>query len=250
MTLYAHFRTPREVCYAVKSAGEAEFGRLTPRPWNKFEPDTTAWWLVPSSDWPAYRHGKFHFNWVDQEKSSIFLGIHIEKGLDPSVSAVYSSPKGLRHIMYDDWTWFQLVRDMEDGQMAQKVIGFAGRLPIPLELKIEGGYVQDPSHFDPYAPQFKWHQYLFEWAAASSRFVCRTEESFAQAFEALSRLKTIEDLASILLAFTSNAWLWVDFFLGIRFQIHDADSPEPPICAWNASDFWANVLGHLSPWLI
>ena len=250
MTLYAHLRTPRETCYAIERVAETKFGKLTPRPWDIYEPDTTSWWLVPSSDWPAYKYGKFHFDWGEDERDSIFLGLYIEKGLDPSVSSVYSCPKGLRHIMHNDWTWFRLIRDLENGQIPQKVKSFASDLPTPLELIVDGGYVQDPCDFDPYAPQLQWHQYLFEWDTISSRFVLKSQQSPAEVFGALSQLRTLDDLPSILKAFTSNAWLWVDFFMGIRFQILDADLSKEATPVWGASDFWANFLCHLSPWLI
>ena len=250
MTLYANFRTPRETCYAIEKVSEAEFDELVPRPWNMYEPDTTSWWLVPSSDWPAYKHGKFHFDWGDEERSSIFLGLYIEKGLDPSVSSVYSCPKGLRYIMHNDWTWFRLIRDLENGEIPRKVRSFAGDLPTPLELIVDGGYVQDPCKFERYAPQFDWYQYLFAWDVASSQFTLQSSRPLAEVFGSLSQLRTFDDLPSVLKSLTSNAWLWVDFFLGIRFQIRGTDTSDESISVWSAADFWTNFLCHLSPWLI
>jgi len=71
-----------------------------------------------------------------------------------------------------------------------------------------------------------------------------------EVFEALSQLRTLDDLLSVLRNLTPNAWLWVDFFMGIRFQIQHTDEPGEPISVWSASDFWGNFLCHLSPWLI
>jgi len=32
--------------------------RFCLRPYNRFEPAYTVWWLEPSNDWPAYHHSK------------------------------------------------------------------------------------------------------------------------------------------------------------------------------------------------
>jgi len=45
----------QEMLKAIKNRGYEGF---TARPWNYFKPDTTIWWLVPSTDWPSYKHGK------------------------------------------------------------------------------------------------------------------------------------------------------------------------------------------------
>ena len=31
---------------------------FTARPWNYFKPESTLWWLVPSTEWPSYKYGK------------------------------------------------------------------------------------------------------------------------------------------------------------------------------------------------
>ena len=41
MPLHSNYCTPREICYAIQSVAKPEFGKLTARPWNMYEPDTT-----------------------------------------------------------------------------------------------------------------------------------------------------------------------------------------------------------------
>jgi len=62
MTTRLAYNSPRQTCYAVKETAQGQFEKLVARPWNIYEPDTTMWWLVPSNDWPAYKHGKLYFN--------------------------------------------------------------------------------------------------------------------------------------------------------------------------------------------
>lgn len=35
---------------------------MTPRPFNRYEPGQTIWWLVPTKEWPAFKFGKYFFD--------------------------------------------------------------------------------------------------------------------------------------------------------------------------------------------
>lgn len=97
---------------------------LTPRPWQLYEPKNTLWWLVPSTEWPAYRHGKFVFSLAKDdprkallglndsliEVDKIFAGLNIEKGygrvaaeVDPAIR------RKSTQIIDNNWVWFALV---------------------------------------------------------------------------------------------------------------------------------------------
>jgi hypothetical protein len=65
--------TARDLAYAVKAQHRPE---LTPRPWQHQAPDDTLWWLVPSSDWPAYRHGKFVFSLAKDGPRKALIGFN------------------------------------------------------------------------------------------------------------------------------------------------------------------------------
>lgn len=75
---------------------------LTARPWNRFEPLNTEWWLIPSTEWPAYRHGKFFFKTRNKDRD-LYCGLFVEKGLDPSIAVAF--PTGKRLVMDNTWTW-------------------------------------------------------------------------------------------------------------------------------------------------
>lgn len=250
MVFYTRFRTPREVCYAIQKVIGAEFDKLTARPWNMYDPDATSWWLVPSNDWPAYKHGKFYFDWAENGKNSILLGLYIEKGLGPIVAKAYSCPKGLRLIMHRDWTWFGLIRDLENGLLPHKVKEVAITFPTSFELVIDGGYIQNPCDFDLYGLRPQWSKYFYEWDTSSGQFVLKTQESTLESLRILTKLKTFDDLSSILQDFASEPWLWVDFFIGIRFQILSNAVPEESIQVWDAFDFWDKFLRHFTHWMV
>ena len=152
--------------------------------------------------------------------------------------------------MDHDWTWYRLIRDWENSQIPKKIVHLAKELPIPVELRIDGGYVQDPDNFDSNAPGFKWDAYHFYLDAQTKALNLRWSKTEAELLTSLSELKTLDELPSILREFNSSGWMWVNFHLGIRFQIRDKNSTEQETVIWNASDLWENFFQHLSPWLI
>src|SRR5260370_40373690 len=139
-------------------------------PWKMNEPETSLWWLVPSSESPAYKYGKLFFDWAGSERKRMWVGFHSEKGLDTSISSVYKSAKGSRLIMHDDRQWFDMFRRLADGQFANVVRNISSQLSVPLQLRILGGYVEDPTDFDPYASLLKRDEYVLQWNPLSSTF--------------------------------------------------------------------------------
>ena len=114
--------TPRELAYAINS--QFRLG-LSPRPWQIQAPADTLWWLVPSTEWPAYRHGKFVFSSAKDsprralvglddsliEADKIFAGVNIEKGYGRV--AIHVDPTLRRRpaqIIDPEWLWFTLVQ--------------------------------------------------------------------------------------------------------------------------------------------
>jgi len=60
------------------------------RPWNPYEPAHTEWFLVPSTEWPAYRFGKLYIDRSgDAEQMS--CGFYIERGLGPQLAGLVKS---------------------------------------------------------------------------------------------------------------------------------------------------------------
>jgi len=49
------FMNAKTLCHAVQGIANMD---LTPRPFNRFDPDVSLWWLVPSTEWPAFKYGK------------------------------------------------------------------------------------------------------------------------------------------------------------------------------------------------
>jgi hypothetical protein len=88
----------------LASAVQEVVAGLTPRPWNRFDPDETLWWLVPSTEWPAYHHGKLVFSNERAPAGEIFAGLNVEKGFGEIAARAY--PKTQRtQLLGHGWAW-------------------------------------------------------------------------------------------------------------------------------------------------
>jgi hypothetical protein len=99
---------------------------LTPRPWQHQAPDDTLWWLVPSADWPAYRHGKLVFSLAKDgprrallglndraiETDKVFAGLNVEKGYGREAAEVDPVLRRKTDQILDrGWLWNELIED-------------------------------------------------------------------------------------------------------------------------------------------
>lgn len=214
--MYTTASTPRELCYSIKSACDDRIDGLVARPWNRFDPDESAWWLVPSSDWPAFQYGKLYFNWRSLDRSSMVCGLHIEKGLDPSIAGAYRTKKGSRYILNDTWIWNSFLKDLDSGQVSGALVSLWGAGVESLEIRIEGGYVPDPGSFDPYAGEFNQSKakYVFEISGGTpSKWSLTSAEDPDHRMHAIQKMTDFHSARAALAKVSEDRWLWIDFFL-------------------------------------
>jgi len=103
--------TPRFICEKVSSLSDI---KLIKRPWDRFRPDISPWWLVPSTDILYYKYAKFYFNWGKNKQEVINCGLYVEKGLGESLTPVYSSKQARNLIMNKDWDWHKIVEAINE----------------------------------------------------------------------------------------------------------------------------------------
>jgi hypothetical protein len=120
-------KTASQLAHAINH--ELTLG-LTPLPWNLYAPEDSLWWLAPSTENPAYRHGKYVFasprDWKGfrllkrglLEDQELFAGFGVEKGYGKN--AVVANP-ALKHrpqqIMpkrdsphEPKWAWYDVIQ--------------------------------------------------------------------------------------------------------------------------------------------
>jgi len=219
---------------------------LTARPWNRFEPINTEWWLIPSTAWPAYRHGKFFFR-AQNDNRDLYCGLFVEKGLDPSVAVAF--PTGKRLVMDSGWTWHRLLAEIESGSLERTIQEIVERSGRSLLLDIDGGFVEDPSSYDPDAPPMDWNRIVFESDSTGLRYV--SSKFKGDQFTHLAECGGLSELARAIHRIPHLEWTWIDFHVGLGLDLAPLEhDPQYASGSWDASEMWERCLSPWRPWVI
>lgn len=109
---------------------------LTARPFNRFEPADSIWWLVPSAEWPAFQYSKIFVNPLSAT-NKYEVGLYLEKGHGVDVLLVNGDTPGNRtQVMDTSWAWEKITRNnIDDCCEIAKNIENAGLQPkVRLEI--------------------------------------------------------------------------------------------------------------------
>ena len=218
---------------------------LTLRPYNRFEPVNTDWWLIPSTDWPAYSYGKFFFSTSNKERA-LCCGFYVEKGLDPAVAAAF--PTGRQLVMDSLWSWHTVLKGMKLGPIGDTVAEVWQRSGRPAEVMIDGGFVDDPGTYDPYAPPMGWSHVAFE---SRGGVLEPTEPKVdGDPLAHFHDCRSLAELADAVRQVPQIEWTWMNLHFGQRFELAPlAPGDEPARNGWQAEDLWHKVLEPFAPWL-
>jgi hypothetical protein len=230
--------TPRQLCESVSKLIKNEY-KLAKRPWDRFRPDKTSWWLVPSSKLPHYKYGKYYFNWANAKYESLLCGLYIEKGLDEELAPVYTSRKAKNLIMDETWNWNRFITSINSGELTSKLAEIDPALVPEIELHIDGGYVSEPTSFDPLQDKkLSWDYYKFNLDTKTGNITLDSSNRKAFLLK-LHHIKNMKDLISELNKLAKDNWLWLNLFFAIKIDedkvLETVKSPE---------HVWSNFLKH------
>lgn len=244
MTLYIKYLNARLAAYSVQKYLKKEgWQQLSTRPWNRYNPDNTLWWIVPSTEWPAYKYGKLFFSPERAPTGCLFCGLHIEKGLDPSVAEAYSPGAGQRLIMKEDWAWFEFLPDLCSERLGSVVMSASEEANSPIVFRLEACFVDDPRSFDPQAPRPKWDTIIFE--SMGNNLELNSSQTPSGLLRSIEHSKSPCDLENSISRIPNSSWVWLDIFIGSLFMTIPADDyPD----AWDAAQLWAKILSLWEPW--
>lgn len=241
--------SPQDLAYGIKN--QLQLG-LTPRPWQLYNPADTLWWLVPSTDWPAYRHGKFVFSLAKDtprkpliglndsriEFDRIFAGLNVEKGYGHMATEVDPMLRRKSAQIIDNrWLWFTLVEG--DGPTRFGELLAAVSASDRVDLYVVSSYVHDREDVrdresdiqrEHDAIMFSCHSAGIS-ATLHNHFpvgVLRGIDNAMDFVELADRLRTIDD------------YHWVDIYVGTYVAKGDVD----------IKDLYKRVLSHFNDWVV
>jgi hypothetical protein len=235
--LYCNQNNPHRLCNFLAESAKIDNCKLARRPFNRFEPETTAWWLVPSSALPFYQFNKIYCTWATPERDSMLCGLYLEKGLAPELASVYPSRKGRSLLMNKNWYWHKFIKKCADGSLIEMLKNAAKTSALPMEIHISGGYVDDPALFDPYGEKQKKDYYIFDLDEDLATLNYRSARRDNMLLKCLNKAKKLTDLCSIIQTLDKEHFLWLDIFIASEFKIANNHPDESQIISpdiiWN-----------------
>lgn len=109
---------------------------LTARPFNRFEPADSIWWLVPSAEWPAFQYNKIFVN-PAKGADKYEVRLYLEKGHGSNILLVEGDKLSNRvQVMTNDWGWMKLNKDNDELATVVDSMQLAGANP-KVRLEVE-----------------------------------------------------------------------------------------------------------------
>jgi hypothetical protein len=218
---------------------DAQARLFATRPFNRFDTAFTEWWMIPSSDWPAYKYGKLCFwRYPNASDGLMYVGYYVEKGLDPDASSVPGvNPK---EIMQRDWFWRTFEREVgskEFIETSDRIGQVAGEFPSVLVHAHEFNKV--PKEDQPRGQPSDAIEFRLGFGGENLSLVQSANSSLAEINGSTSLNMLMDTLSQLDLRFH-----WIDFIVGVPFR-YGVDSAE----SWNAARLWQDALQPWLPWV-
>lgn len=214
--------------------------KLWLKPYNRYLPETTEWWFIPGTDWPAYHHGKL-FLWRAPMYSSkpglLYAGYYVEHGLGKEVGDLPGVNKKL--IMTQQWYWQEFLKQSKDGALDRtaRLISQKSKCTVTIFLKTyEFKRVHEPDK-EPGIP-FD----ALEFSLEPGKDNINTTLQGRKILKPLNISRNIAELGDLLEKTKDFAFFWIDVMIGIQLTYGNNEQND----GWNAKEIWDNAL---KPWL-
>jgi hypothetical protein len=234
--------TASEVLAAARRGG---FQGLHALPFNRFHREDTTWWLSPSPENPAYRHGKIVLTRRDAAPGALFVGLYIEKGVGPAAAPAYrDTAKGRRYVMDPTWLWDRLVGALGSGNFEQTATAAVARAASPLTIVVDASLVPPPAGDDVHSPSLPRDVVRLAFSDGELRFL--DADTPGGLLKSLVTAETLPALAARIGTLPQLDWLWIDFQAGLRLVPAGGSRRSS---AWSAAELWERACRPWRAWL-
>jgi len=211
---------------------------LHARPYNHYEPEFSRWWLIPGTDWPAYRHSKLSIRKSPVNPGEMYAGFYTEKGLDRTLTGMPEVQPS--YIMRDDWYWHQFLREARGGGLDPVVEEVIRRSGCPVRLLIEiYGFNRIPRPEVAALPDE-----LVQLKRLPSASGYELEVPASTALTPFNSCRSVKDVAECLQTASDFRFFWIDLHIGIHLAYGSETSGT-----WAAAEIWQNALAPWSSWV-
>lgn len=222
--------------YAFLEEGNLPEKTLTLRPFNRFDPAYTEWWMIPSSGWPAYRYGKLCFwRYPNDSDGLMYVGYYVEKGLDSSMSGMPELNKAW--IMSKDWYWHSFVDELASGRFEAiaKTVAKSCKQPVRLLFQVNE-FNKVPKEDEPRSKPSD--ALIFDLGEGENTL--SVVEPAVSVLSKLNEEMSPADLAANLSALDLR-FHWLDLVIGVRFRYGNKSESTSA-----ARDLWSLAM---APWM-
>ena len=230
---------------ALAAARRAGLHGLHALPFNRFRREDTTWWLSPTSENPAYRHGKIVLTRRDAAPGDVFVGLYVEKGVGPAAAPAYrDTARGRRYVMASTWLWDVLLGALGSGEFEQTATAAEAKAGCPLTIVIDAALAPPPTGDDVHSPNLPRDVFRFSFSKGEFRFL--DADTPADLLKSLGKPRTPPELVACIAALPQLDWIRIDFQAGIRLKAAGAQH-RPGV--WSAADLWERACLPWRTWL-
>jgi len=204
------FGNMKILAHSFESILTSEDIKYTPRPWNRFEPEESLWWLLPTNEWPAYKYGKYQL-WKDDKYLNI--GVTIEKGFGELAAIAFPKLKKKDTIIEDKWMWNKLYIDMDNGKLEETLNKFEKNINQDVFINMNIGLAFDPSDYDPMKPKSDNITYKYN----QGKLSLLNHRNSRGVLEELKNAKSINNIKETISNYKDINWTWIDYIIYTRF---------------------------------
>lgn len=226
---------------------------LTSRPWNRYDPRHGPWYLLSTTEWPAYPYPKLSIR-MDERSGDVFFSLYVEKGFLPVAATVNLRLKDRGLILERGWYWHSYLGKVVTEEYLRAIGKISSAYGEALMLKISGTYTTGMEILDegnwPYDnldAYYADHSAGRLWFALNKNgeIECQETRNLQAEMDEAAGMTTLTGLAGWLRSSPRLSWVWVDFEVGVLL------TPEssPTAGQWIASEIWRGLLSPWMPWL-
>lgn len=190
---------------------QADAKHCTVRPYNRFQPEESDWWIIPSRDFPAFHHGKYFFSSHRADSpGGVYIGLKVEKGFGGVARGVVSPAL----VMNDDWIWSRFIDDLGSGKIMEAGRVLERTANVPVLLRIEAALAQDRS-----ADSDRPFGDLLCFEVSDGLLRATQHQSVRGMLDGVASAASASEIASRLRSLPDLDWTWVSLWIGGMFRL-------------------------------
>ncbi len=222
----------------AKELGERG-AKLYPRPYRRYSPQESEWWLKPTTENPGYRYGKIALLPVD---GRLLVGLCVEKGFGATVAQVEPAVVSRGWLVDRSWLWYTALSDICQGRLAtaaQEVRFRSGLATVALvrTYRLVTGDTPGTVAVSPPLAELRW--VLDNGSLAQMEL--RPETELSNHLHATSSLAVLADRLKTI---PDADWLWFDVYMGVIMDM-PLETPDGP--SWDVGHVATPVSSHGCP---